>query len=73
MKTVAEQGERISQEKISQQMKQANMAITEIYQEIMELRRQLASKTTEASAAQGREGNMAWLKMHLREAQDTIL
>jgi hypothetical protein len=27
----------------------------------------------EASTAQGREGNMAWLKRQLREAQDTIV
>jgi hypothetical protein len=57
----------------SQQLKQAKLAITELYQENMELRRQLATKTMEASAAQGREGNMAWLKRQLREVQDTIV
>jgi hypothetical protein len=39
----------------------------------MELRWQLATKTMETSAAQGREGNVAWLKRKLREVQDTIL
>jgi hypothetical protein len=57
----------------SQQLKQAKLAIAELYQENMELRRQLATKTTEASAAQGHGGNVAWLKRQLREAQDTIV
>jgi hypothetical protein len=57
----------------SQQLKQAKLAIAELYQENMELRRQLATKTMEASATQGREGNMAWLKRQLREVQDTIV
>jgi len=49
------------------------MAITELYQENMELRRQLATKATEVSETQGRKGNMAWLKRNLREVQDTIV
>jgi hypothetical protein len=39
----------------------------------MELRWQLATKTMEVSTTQGHEGNVAWLKRHLREAQDTII
>ena len=39
----------------------------------MELRRQLATKTTEASVTQRHGGNVAWLKRWLREAQDTIV
>jgi hypothetical protein len=57
----------------SQQLKQAKLAIAKLYQENMELRWQLATNTMEASATQGREGNVAWLKRHLREAQDTIV
>jgi predicted RNase H-like nuclease (RuvC/YqgF family) len=57
----------------SQQLKQAKLAIVELYQENRELRQQLATKTTEASTTQGREGNVTWLKRQLREAQDTIV
>jgi hypothetical protein len=57
----------------SQQLKQVKLAIAELYQENRELRQQLATKTIEVSAAQGREGNMTWLKRQLREAQDTIV
>jgi hypothetical protein len=39
----------------------------------MELRWQLVTKTMEALAAQGREGNVSWLKRQLREVQDTIV
>jgi hypothetical protein len=64
----------VNDQEPSQQLKQAKLAITELYQENMELRRQLATKTTEASTTvQGREGNVAWLKRQLREAQDTIV
>jgi hypothetical protein len=63
----------VNDQEPSQQLKQAKLAITELYQENMELRRQLATKTMEASAAQGHEGNVAWLKRQLREAQDTIV
>jgi hypothetical protein len=57
----------------TQQLKQAQLAIVELYQENRELRRQLAAKTLEVSASQGREGNVTWLKRQLREAQDTIV
>jgi hypothetical protein len=57
----------------SQQLKQAQLAIAELYQENRELRQQLAAKTLEVSASQGHEGNMTWLKRQLREAQDTII
>jgi hypothetical protein len=57
----------------SQQLKQAQLAIAELYQENRELRQQLAAKTLEASTSQGHEGNMTWLKRQLREAQDTII
>jgi hypothetical protein len=57
----------------TQQLKQAQLAIAELYQENKELRRQLAAKTLEVSASQGHEGNMTWLKRQLREAQDTIV
>jgi hypothetical protein len=46
----------------SQQLKQAKLAIAKCCQENMELRRQRATKTTEASSVQGHEGNIAWLK-----------
>jgi hypothetical protein len=57
----------------TQQLEQAQLAIVELYQENRELRRQLAAKTFEVSASQGREGNVTWLKRQLREAQDTIV
>jgi hypothetical protein len=57
----------------SQQLKQAKLAIAKLYQENMELRQQLATKTTKASVAQGHGGNMAWLKRQVREAHDTIV
>jgi hypothetical protein len=56
----------------SQKIKQAKMALSKLYQENMELRRQLVTKTMETSAMQGREGNVAWLKSLLKEAQDMI-
>jgi hypothetical protein len=57
----------------SQQLKQVQLAITELYQENRELRQQLAVKTLEVSASQGHEGNVTWLKRQLREVQDTIV
>jgi hypothetical protein len=56
-----------------QQLKQAQLAIADLYQENIELRQQLATKTLEASTSQGHEGNVTWLKRQLREAQDTII
>ena len=58
---------------MSQQLKQVQLTIVELYQDNRELRHQLAMKTLKASAPQGREGNMTWLKRQLREAQDTII
>jgi hypothetical protein len=43
-----------------------------LYQE-KELRKQLAKRTVETSAAQGREGNVTWIKRQLGESQDTII
>jgi hypothetical protein len=57
----------------SQQLKQAQLVVAELYQENRELRQQLAAKTLEMSASQGHEGNVTWLKRQLREAQDTIV
>jgi hypothetical protein len=57
----------------TQQLKQAQLAIAELYQENRELRQQLAAKTLEVSASQGHEGKVTWLKRQLREAQDTIV
>jgi len=57
----------------SQQLKQAKLAIAELYQENMELSRQLATKTTKDPTMQGHEGNVAWLKRQLREAQNVIV
>jgi hypothetical protein len=57
----------------SQQLKQAKLAIVELYQENRELRQQLATKTMEASTTQGHEGNVTWLKRQLREAHDMIV
>jgi hypothetical protein len=48
------------------------LAIAKLYQENRELRQQLAAKTLEVSTSQGHEGNMTWLKRHLREAHDMI-
>jgi hypothetical protein len=62
-----------NEEAPSQQLKQEKLAIVELYQENRELRRQLATKTAEASAAQSHGGNMAWLKRKLREAQNIII
>jgi hypothetical protein len=56
-----------------QQLKQAQLAIAELYQQNRELRQQLAAKTLEVSASQGREGNATCLKRQLKEAQDTII
>jgi hypothetical protein len=63
----------VNDQEPSQQLKQAKLAITEIYQENMELRQQLVTKIMEASAVQGSEVNVAWLKRQLREVQDTIV
>jgi hypothetical protein len=52
----------------SQQLKKARLDIIELYQENMELRRQLASKTMEVSTTQGHEGNVAWFKRQFKEA-----
>jgi hypothetical protein len=57
----------------TQQLKQAKLSIAKLYQENRKLRQQLATKITEASTTQGREGNATWLKRQLREAQDTIV
>jgi hypothetical protein len=46
----------------SQQLKQARLAIAELYQENRELRQQLATKTIEVSTVKGHEGNVTWLK-----------
>ena len=55
----------------SQQLKQAQLAVAEIYQENRELGQQLGEKTLEASTSQGCDRNVVWLKRHLREAQDS--
>jgi hypothetical protein len=52
----------------SQQLKQEKLSIAKFYLENRELRQHLATKTIEVSATQGREGNVTWLKIHLREA-----
>jgi len=39
----------------------------------MELRWQLATKTMEVSAVQGHEGKVSWIKIQLRDVQDTIV
>jgi hypothetical protein len=57
----------------SQQLKQAQLAIAELYQENRELRKQLAERTVETTTSQSREGNANWLKRQLREAQDIII
>jgi hypothetical protein len=46
----------------AQKLKQAKLSIAYLYQESRQLRQQLATKITEASAAQGRGGNVIWLK-----------
>jgi cell shape-determining protein MreC len=46
----------------SQQLKQAQLAISELYQENKELRKQLAEKTVETTTLQSPEGNVNWLK-----------
>jgi ribosomal protein S28E/S33 len=53
-------------------LKKTQLAIANILQENKELRQQLAAKTLEVLASQGREGNMTWIKRQLIEAQDTI-
>jgi hypothetical protein len=57
----------------SQQLKQAQLAITELYQEKMELRKQLAKRTVKTSMSHSREGNVNWLKRYLREAQHMVI
>jgi hypothetical protein len=49
------------------------MAIAELYQEKLELRRHLATKTMEALAVQGCEGNVASPKRQLGDMQGTIV
>jgi hypothetical protein len=49
------------------------MAISELYQKNKELKRQLATKTAEASTAHSHRGNMAWLKRNLKEVHNVIL
>ena len=61
-----------NEEAPSQQLKQEKLAISELYQENRELRKQLATKTTEASTTQIHEGNMAWMKRKLRKMQKII-
>jgi hypothetical protein len=58
---------------LSQQLKQAQLAIVELYQENRELRRQLTMKTLEVSTSQGHKGNVTWLKRQLIDSQDTII
>jgi hypothetical protein len=62
-----------NEETPSQQLKQAKLAIVELYQENRELKRQLATKTAEASTAQSHRGNVTWLKRQLKEAQNIIV
>jgi hypothetical protein len=57
----------------SQQLKQGKLAIDEFYHQNKELRRKLATKAMEVSTTQGHEGNVAWLKRQLKDAQDTIV
>jgi hypothetical protein len=56
-----------------QQLKQAQLTIVELYQENRELRQRLSENTLKASASQGQEGNVTWIKSKLREEQDTII
>jgi len=51
-----------------QQLKQAKLAIAELYQENKKLRQQLETKIIEASTSQGRKGNVTWLKKPLKES-----
>jgi hypothetical protein len=52
---------------LSQQLNQAQLAITELYQEKWEMRKQLAANTLEASTSHGQERNMTWLMRQFRE------
>jgi hypothetical protein len=65
--------ENVNVQELSQQLKQAQHAIAELYQENRELRRQLAERTIEMPTSQSRAGNVNWLKKQLREAQDVII
>jgi hypothetical protein len=65
--------ENVNVQELSQQLKQAQLAIAELYQENRELRRQLAERTIETPTSQSRAGNVNWLKRQLREAQDVII
>jgi hypothetical protein len=47
---------------LSRQLKKEHLAISKLYQENRELRKQLVEKTLEASTSQGQEGNVTWLK-----------
>jgi hypothetical protein len=62
-----------SEEMPSQQLKQAKLAIVELYQENRELKRQLATKTVEALAAKSHRGSVTWIKRKLKEAQNVIV
>jgi hypothetical protein len=53
---------RANDQEPSQKLKHAKLAIAEVYQENMELRRKVVKKIMEASTVQGCEGNVAWLK-----------
>jgi hypothetical protein len=61
------------QESSVAKLKQAQLAIAELYQENKELRRQLAERTIEMPTSQSRAGNVNWLKRQLREAQYVII
>jgi hypothetical protein len=52
----------------SQQLKQAHLAIAQLYQENKELRKQLVERTVETSTSHSRERNATWLKRQLSEA-----
>jgi hypothetical protein len=57
----------------SQQLNQVKLAISELYQENIELRQQLMTNIMETSTTQGCEGNVTWIKRQLREVHDTIV
>jgi hypothetical protein len=61
----SEKGRHMQREQMKKhhvKLKQSNLSISELYQENMELKRQLVTKSTKASTAHSRIGNMAWLK-----------
>jgi hypothetical protein len=77
--------ENVNVQELSQQLKQVQHAISQLYQESRELRKQLAERTVETPTSQSRAGqlpptsptmrggNVNWLKKQLREAQDVII